>query len=1087
MKRQVKRITATCLAVAMATSLIVGQNDAPTSQAAKAKAKKLTVKAAKKTLYVGGKASLGKTKISVTVKPKKASQKVTYKSSNKKVLKVSAKGVVTAKKVGKATVTVTSKSNKKLKKKIKFTVKKVAAKNTNTAVKSTDQPKTTESPAATATPAPTSVPAPTSAPAVELESLSLNQETLSLTKTGKNANPSSVLTAALTPSNATNKMTWSSSDEGVVSVDATGKVVAEGTGTATVTVSSDNGKSASCEVTVQKSTTAIHDPSIFKDPISGKYYTIGTELGMAVSEDLQAWSATTSGVNLLANGIDELDEAFTWTNGDKTIGNVWAGDMIYNKEMKKYCMYVSVNCGGGYGYRTAIAMLSSDQVTGPYKYEGLIVCADFTKGDIAQTNIMSALGITSEDEIPSYYYDASETTGTDSAYYKNNFPDCIDAAPFYGEDGNLYMVYGSFTCYGGIHLLKLDPKTGLRSAAYNYEKTDDSDPYFGKKLTNKAGEGPYIQQVKSSKSSTGSYYYLWTSSGLLRGTGTYHMTMFRSENVDGPYVDMNGTAATSGGGILSAYNYKFSFMDMAYTAMGGNSALVDDDGKIFLVYHNKFEDNSPNPGTHMLKIHQMYENEDGWLVTSPYEYHGETIKDSYTKDEVVGNYEFVIHRMNTAQNYGNYNYNKSVAVKLNADGSISGNINGTWTLKGNQIEIKEGSTTYKGVVVEQYEDDGNTGNVTSKDKTLVITALGDNQINIWGSKITATDKEAVTYDMAQVSIPDTLTEDYVLPTSGMYGSEITWTSNSDAITIEDGKAVVHADLTDATVALIATAKSGTKTKAKKFTVVVPGLELNISTVVRSNHIDLPTKLGSYDVTWTSSNTDVIDTDGTVTLPASGASSVVLTATINGITKEYTVMVLPETITNYIYKQDYTEVTTASTVMTSTNSQDTVTIESDTEHGNYLQFASPTGNSRGAYSDFGVSDTATGVYCVEFDMNLTAGTGQESQFALTGSDMKYTNSVINDGIDSGYLFKMSALNSTVWTLNNGDTVDLGNAWTHVLAVVDAANGKATLEFTQNGENIYTGVSTISGTGALKGFYVRNGRYNSKVQFDNVYVY
>lgn len=1087
MKRRAKRITATCLAVAMATSLIVGQNDAPTSQAAKVKVKKLTAKAAKTTLYVGGKASLGKTKISVTVKPKKASKKVTYKSSNKKVLTVSAKGVVTAKKVGKATVTVTSKSNKKLKKKIKFTVKKAATKNTNTAAKETTAPSSTNPPATTKSPSATATPAPT--PAVELESISLNRETLSLTKTGKIANPASVLTAELSPSNATNKITWSSSDEGVVSVDATGKVVAEGTGTATVTVSSDNGKSASCEVTVQKSTTAIHDPSIFKDPISGKYYTIGTELGMAVSEDLQAWSSTTSGVNLLANGINELDEAFAWTNGDKTIGNVWAGDMIYNKELKKYCMYVSVNCGGGYGFRTAIAMLSSDEVTGPYKYEGLIVCADFTKGDIAQTNIMSALGITSEDEIPSYYYDASETTGTDSAYYKNNFPDCIDAAPFYGEDGNLYMVYGSFTCYGGIHLLKLDPKTGLRSAAYNYEKTDDSDPYFGKKLTNKAGEGPYIKQVKSSKSSTGSYYYLWTSSGLLRGTGTYHMTMFRSENVDGPYVDMNGTLATSGGGILSAYNYKFSFMDMAYTAMGGNSALVDDDGKIFLAYHNKFEDNSPNPGTHMLKIHQMYENEDGWLVTSPYEYHGETIKDSYTTDEVVGNYEFVIHRMNTAQNYGSYNYNKSVAVKLNADGSISGNINGTWTLKGNQIEIKEGSTTYKGVVAEQYEDDGNTGGVvTSKDKTLVITALGENQINIWGSKITTTDKEAVTYDMEQVSIPDTLTEDYVLPTSGMYGSEITWTSKSDAITIEDGKAVVHADLTDTTVSLIATAKSGTKTKAKKFTVVVPGLELNISTVVRSNHMDLPTKLGSYDVTWTSSNTDVINTDGTVTLSTGGASSVVLTATINGVAKKYTVLVLPETVTNYIYKQDYTDVTTASasTVMISKYSQGTVTIENDTEHGNYLQFASPTGNSRGAYSDFGVSDTATGVYCVEFDMNLTAGTNQESQFALTGSDEKYTNT-INDGVDSGYLFKMSALNSTVWTLNNGDTVDLGNAWTHVLAVVDATNGKVTLELTQNGENIYTGVSTISGTGALKGFYVRNGRYGSKVQFDNVQVY
>lgn len=54
---------------------------------------------------------------------KKAAKKVSYKSSNQKVIKVSSKGKVTAVKPGKATVTVTSKAQKKLKRKIKFTVK----------------------------------------------------------------------------------------------------------------------------------------------------------------------------------------------------------------------------------------------------------------------------------------------------------------------------------------------------------------------------------------------------------------------------------------------------------------------------------------------------------------------------------------------------------------------------------------------------------------------------------------------------------------------------------------------------------------------------------------------------------------------------------------------------------------------------------------------------------------------------------------------------------------------------------------------------------------------------------------------------
>lgn len=67
-----------------------------------------------------------KKKLSVTVLPKKASnKKVTYKSSNKKVVKVSKKGVVKAvAKKGSAKITVKSKSNKKKKATIKVKIGK---------------------------------------------------------------------------------------------------------------------------------------------------------------------------------------------------------------------------------------------------------------------------------------------------------------------------------------------------------------------------------------------------------------------------------------------------------------------------------------------------------------------------------------------------------------------------------------------------------------------------------------------------------------------------------------------------------------------------------------------------------------------------------------------------------------------------------------------------------------------------------------------------------------------------------------------------------------------------------------------------
>ncbi len=63
-------------------------------------------------------------RIEFNVTPSKASKSVTYTSSNKSVATVSSKGLITAKKSGKATITVRSKLNTKIYKKITVTVKK---------------------------------------------------------------------------------------------------------------------------------------------------------------------------------------------------------------------------------------------------------------------------------------------------------------------------------------------------------------------------------------------------------------------------------------------------------------------------------------------------------------------------------------------------------------------------------------------------------------------------------------------------------------------------------------------------------------------------------------------------------------------------------------------------------------------------------------------------------------------------------------------------------------------------------------------------------------------------------------------------
>lgn len=82
---------------------------------------------------------------------------------------------------------------------------------------------------------------------VAVTGVTLDQTSLSI-----EAGQTAQLTATIQPANADNQaVTWSSSDNNVVSVDATGKITANAKGSATITVTTeDGGKTATCTVTV---------------------------------------------------------------------------------------------------------------------------------------------------------------------------------------------------------------------------------------------------------------------------------------------------------------------------------------------------------------------------------------------------------------------------------------------------------------------------------------------------------------------------------------------------------------------------------------------------------------------------------------------------------------------------------------------------------------------------------------------------------------------------------------------------------------------------------------------------------------------
>lgn len=615
---------------------------------------------------------------------------------------------------------------------------------------------------------------------------------------------------------------------------------------------------------------AVHDPSIVMDvtdPTTNtnpKYYIYGSHLGRAytyASGNYQIWNTFKTGeenagtsnslfadVNgKLVNFKDaystqlvkkvknykgeEVDfpnfDAHAWqAKGNNVKGMQWAPDVIYNKTMKKWCMYMSLN---GDNWCSTIVCFISDDLEGPWIYQGPVVCSGFSgryahngfvaSGDWKNTDLAIATGCTS---LPQRY-----NTDKWSPYG----PNCIDPCVFYDDDDNLWMSYGSW--FAGIFMIKLDKENGLRDYTYTYpyqvkgvtttagaaDADATSDPYFGKKIAGGyyvSGEASYIQKV-------GKFYYLFMSYGGLTAAGGYQIRVFRSEKPDGPYKDcltstgidamygkyiLNfGGDAKRDEGVKLFGNYQWETMPNAELAQGHNSAIVDHKGRALIVYHTRFMNRGEE---HEVRVHQLFVNQDGWLVAAPYEFSGETYTDNdiatkqlYDATEVEGDYQIIAHpyRQNTAA----MDYEKPVTIHLNADGSISGEYTGKWelvsgtsyinlTLKG--VATANAEVMFKGVLTEQTIDYTNI-------KALCFTALSSSDglatssdaaslqtrgLSIWGSKADA--KAAIKYTLDKTSIPfadgATLNSIPKLPTEGHLGATISWKSSNPSILTDEG-------------------------------------------------------------------------------------------------------------------------------------------------------------------------------------------------------------------------------------------------------------------------------------------------------------
>ena len=191
------------------------------------------------------------------------------------------------------------------------------------------------------------------------------------------------LTATVAPANATNKaVTWSSSDNTVATVDATGKVTGIKAGTAGITVTTvDGSHTATCTVTVQAGTIAVSGISLNKT---------ATTVSVGGDETLMATVAPANATN----------KAVTWRSSDNAVATVDANGKVTG--IKAGTAIITVTTLDSNHTATCTVTVTSDDVSNgivddvslkayPNPTEGLVTVTGLTPG--ATIRVYSNFGL----------------------------------------------------------------------------------------------------------------------------------------------------------------------------------------------------------------------------------------------------------------------------------------------------------------------------------------------------------------------------------------------------------------------------------------------------------------------------------------------------------------------------------------------------------------------------------------------------------------------------------------------------------------------------------------------------------------------
>lgn len=328
-----------------------------------------------------------------------------------------------------------------------------------------------------------------------------------------------------------------------------------------------------------------------------------------------------------------------------------------------YCIVVNDNIDGenSWGERAFIGLMeTADPASNQWEDKGYVICSSSDKG-------MNDYGRPS----------ASDW----NAYFKYN---AIDPTLVITSDNRHWLTYGSW--HSGFATIELNPETGKTMNELPSPWAIQDNSYGALVATRgdsnnrwQASEGPDVVYRDG-------YYYMFIAYGQLEVA--YNTRVVRSENPEGPYVDMLGNSVTSGQDMYPEVTAPYKFAGSEGWVGISHCGIFDDgNGNWFYASQGRFPvnvgGNQYSNAIMMGHIRSIRWTEDGWPVVMPERY-GAVPKVAITQSELVGEWELIQFKPTPENSTLNDNAEQygSVVITLQEEGTVVSNSWGegtTWS------------------------------------------------------------------------------------------------------------------------------------------------------------------------------------------------------------------------------------------------------------------------------------------------------------------------------------------------------------------------------------------------------------------------